>query len=544
MAVVNPGGAPTPVEFFTLVFNGMPFLPYHLEVWRRLKLPWRWHVVEGAADLVRDTAWSVPLGGRLPPAVSRWNAGSSDGSWEYLQEIQRQDPQRILVYPHPKRRLWRGKVEMVRRPLPHLAPECLLWQVDVDEFWTAESVHRLHDLFQRHPDRTAAFLSCEYFIGPRRHVVSQDTWATGAQDWLRVWKFRRGMRWKEHEPPRLVDAKGQDVGKIRPFSRDETRRAGISFQHFAYALESQVQFKENYYGYKGAVEKWKQMVSSRGPLAPDQFLPWAQPGANSMEWDSHRHGPNLLEQHLQTTESGSKRDQKSVDGSSSLAVVLRELILTQRPRKIVETGTFRGCGTSSILAGALEETREKVIMHTIEVNPKNHRAACRHFRAKGWRRGFWRMPWQSRGFLQAWCGLSLKRSELPSRETIRSRCREAERKGLYVDFAADRREEDYGRETAFRGADDLLRKCLRRMENRPDLVLLDSAGHVGWEEFQVFCQEVKSPCWLVLDDVFHVKHDASLEAIRRDPRFQIHRLEKEKFGYCIARFEPVAAAPS
>jgi hypothetical protein len=82
------------------------------------------------------------------------------------------------------------------------------------------------------------------------------------------------------------------------------------------------------------------------------------------------------------------------------------------------------------------------------------------------------------------------------------------------------------------------------MENRPDLVLLDSAGHVGWEEFQVFCQEVKSPCWLVLDDVFHLKHDASLEAIRRDPRFQIHRLEKEKFGYCIARFEPVAPAPS
>ena len=45
-----------PLEFFTLVFNGMPFLPYHLDVWRKLDLPWRWHVVEGLADLKHDIA--------------------------------------------------------------------------------------------------------------------------------------------------------------------------------------------------------------------------------------------------------------------------------------------------------------------------------------------------------------------------------------------------------------------------------------------------------------------------------------------------------
>lgn len=533
-----------PLEFFTLVFNGMPFLPYHLGVWRKLNLPWRWHVVEGAADLVKDTAWSVPRGGRLPPAVSRWNPGSSDGTWEYLQEIQRQDPERIVLYPHPKRRLWKGKVEMIRQITPHLRNPCLLWQVDVDEFWTPESVERLHGLFLAHPNRTSAFLHCEYFIGPQRHVISKDTWATGARDWLRVWKFRRGMWWKDHEPPRLVNAKREDVGYLRPWHRDETLAAGVSFQHFAYALESQVRFKEIYYGYRGAVERWKQLASSRGPLPPDSFLPWAQPGARSEEWDVQTRGPHLLDQHLQGQSSGSPRDQKSVDGTSSLAVVLRELILSHRPRTIVETGTFRGCGTSSILAGALEETGGDVEMHTIEVNPKNYRSACRHFRAKGWLRGYDWIPWRKHGFLQAWCGLSLPRSGLPSKEVIHARCREAEKNGFYVDFPENRREEDYNRETGFGGKDDLLRKCLARMNQRPDLVLLDSAGHVGWEEFQVFCQEVKGPCWLVLDDVFHIKHAASLEAMKKDPRFRILRLEKEKFGYCIARFDPMVAGPS
>lgn len=540
MATISRKEGTLPLEFFTLVFNGMPFLSYHLEVWRKLDLPWRWHVVEGAADLVQDTAWSVPQGGRLPPAVSRWNPGSSDGTWEYLQEIHRQDPEKIVLYPHPKRRLWKGKVEMIREITPHLHEPCLLWQVDVDEFWTPESVRRLHELFLAHPDRISAFIHCEYFIGPQRHVVSKDTWATGAGDWLRVWKYRRGMWWKDHEPPRLVNSKGEDVGKMRPLLRDETLAAGISFQHFAYALESQVRFKEIYYGYTGAVERWKKLAASRGRLPPDAFLPWAQPGAMSEEWDAQGRGPHLLDLHLQSQGSGSRRDQKSVDGASSLAVVLRELILARRLRKVVETGTFRGCGTSSILAGALAETGGDVEMHTIEVNPKNHRAARRHFQAKGWLRGSGWIPWRKQGFLRAWCGLSLARSELPSPQAIRSRCQEAEKKGLYVDFAEDRREEDYSRETGFRGKEDLLRKCLALVGQRPDLVLLDSAGHVGWEEFLIFCKEVKGPCWLVLDDVFHVKHAASLEAMQKDPRFRIHRLEREKFGYCLAWFDPAA----
>ena len=62
-------GVDLPVHFFTIVLNGEPFIRYHLDVFRRLPFPWRWHIVEGVASLVHDTAWSVEAGGRIDHAM-------------------------------------------------------------------------------------------------------------------------------------------------------------------------------------------------------------------------------------------------------------------------------------------------------------------------------------------------------------------------------------------------------------------------------------------------------------------------------------------
>ena len=59
-----------PVHFFTIVLNGEPFIRYHLDVFNELPFRWHWHVVEGAASLVHDTAWSVAAGGRLEDACA------------------------------------------------------------------------------------------------------------------------------------------------------------------------------------------------------------------------------------------------------------------------------------------------------------------------------------------------------------------------------------------------------------------------------------------------------------------------------------------
>ena len=58
-----------PIHFFTIVLNGKPYIDYHIEVFKRLKVPWHWHIIEGVASLTHDTAWSLSQGGRVPTAL-------------------------------------------------------------------------------------------------------------------------------------------------------------------------------------------------------------------------------------------------------------------------------------------------------------------------------------------------------------------------------------------------------------------------------------------------------------------------------------------
>jgi hypothetical protein len=271
-------GDELPVHFFTIVLNGEPFIRYHLDVLRELPFRWHWHVVEGVASLVHDTAWSLAGGGRVDDDLHRGGL-SNDGTTAYLDEIAAFEPARISLY-RPPAGIWDGKREMVSAPLAKIREECLLWQLDVDELWTSEQISRMRDLFLEQPQRSAAYYWCDYFVGPEAVVTTRYNYAQNPSvDWLRTWRFRPGDRWEAHEPPTLVRPRqrAMDIGKAKPFLHDETERAGAVFQHFAYATERQVRFKERYYGYTGALEHWRKLQSAtmaRGPVRLADYLPW------------------------------------------------------------------------------------------------------------------------------------------------------------------------------------------------------------------------------------------------------------------------------
>ena len=81
-----------PIHFFTIVLNGEPFIRYHIDVFRTLDCDWHWHVVEGVASLVHDTAWSTVTGGHISPEIHR-HGRSSDGTSEYLDALVQQESQ-------------------------------------------------------------------------------------------------------------------------------------------------------------------------------------------------------------------------------------------------------------------------------------------------------------------------------------------------------------------------------------------------------------------------------------------------------------------
>jgi hypothetical protein len=150
-------------------------------------------------------------------------------------------------------------------------------------------------LFQDKPDKMAAYVPSHFFVGPRKFVTSQNTWATLPDDSFRVFRFFKGMHWKMHEPPMLIDGNGKDWGRCSYLSRNEVLKAEIFFQHFAYVVPEQLKFKEIYYGYTGALKFWKRLqVSTEDKLDPSRYLPWARPGAIVETWDESVHGPLLF----------------------------------------------------------------------------------------------------------------------------------------------------------------------------------------------------------------------------------------------------------
>lgn len=90
-----------PIDFFTIVLNGEPFIRYHERVLATLDMPWHWHIVEGVATLINDTAWSVAGGGSVTDEL---HAGglSKDGTSAYLDDLAARFPGKVTIYrPQP-----------------------------------------------------------------------------------------------------------------------------------------------------------------------------------------------------------------------------------------------------------------------------------------------------------------------------------------------------------------------------------------------------------------------------------------------------------
>jgi hypothetical protein len=272
---------PLPIHFFTIVLNGQPFITYHLEAFRHLPFEWHWHVVEGVAQLAHDTAWSARYGGRIEEA-SHNRGRSVDGTSAYLDRIAAAEPERITLYRKPPGEFWDGKREMVNAPLRNLDTPCLLWQIDADELWRTQQIIAVRRLFLEQPHRSAAFFWCDYFVGPEAVVVTRYNYTQDPPyEWLRVWRYRAGDRWRSHEPPTLVRRADEgtvvDVADLAPFGHDETEDVDAVFQHYAYATETQLRHKESYYGQAGALYQWLQLQAALGRSCRlRDFFPWVQ----------------------------------------------------------------------------------------------------------------------------------------------------------------------------------------------------------------------------------------------------------------------------
>jgi glycosyltransferase involved in cell wall biosynthesis len=241
------------IYFCTIVLDGMPWLAHHLAQFEKLPDPWRWIIAEGVADPVLDTGWCKPIPHRL----------STDGTTEYLNGLKSHPRVKVLQSPR-----WPGKTAMFNAMLQYCDRPGVLMQVDSDELWTASQIGTIASMFQN--DHDCAYFQCDYRVGPNLRTVTIGAYGNNPGEWLRAWRYVPGMRFQSHEPPVF------GAGPINPFSFGNTKDRGLLFLHQAYATEKQVAFKEQYYGYTGAVEQWRRLqANTKWPARLKDFLPWS-----------------------------------------------------------------------------------------------------------------------------------------------------------------------------------------------------------------------------------------------------------------------------
>ncbi len=196
--------------------------------------------------------------------------------------------------------------------------------------------------------------------------------------------------------------------------------------------------------------------------------------------------------------------------------------------KIVETGTYQGLGSTLTICQALYDNSLPMDQFfSIEVNPAFYAQAFENLSGQSFKPRLLR-------------GLSVPRGLLPTEADIRRETlEEVADPGVFIDHQPEKRVSHYQKETDFpKELDDLLGFVIRAMDGAPDFVMLDSAGHLGLVEFQYALTLIRKPCYLALDEVFHIKHCRSLKAMQADSRFKLLELSQEKFGFCIAYFTP------
>lgn len=200
--------------------------------------------------------------------------------------------------------------------------------------------------------------------------------------------------------------------------------------------------------------------------------------------------------------------------SMELRQDIYSIIMQHRPSSIIETGTYNGLGsTSAILHGLKDANIKGFSFVSMESNEEFYRQAKKNLEQETYN-----------GSLLLLNMVSVPSYMLPVKVY-----------DVPEDVITDHVNPDkYLNEIPDKVKDDGIATALSLVNFRPDLVLLDSAGHLGTIEFDYMLELCESPFILILDDTLHRKHYKTLEKVKMNPaRFEILKESKNKFGHAI-----------
>jgi hypothetical protein len=244
---------------------------------------------------------------------------------------------------------------------------------------------------------------------------------------------------------------------------------------------------------------------------------------------------------------------KSFGEDHGLAEALTEFVVTRGIDVIIETGTYLGLGSTRAIASCFARLRAPKAFVTIEVSWEHFRNAKANLRSYSFIDCRWGASVERAAAVRfisndeaiknhqaydyVWIDdvedpVAYYTAEIMGRSPLRGH---KAIRALLRDLA-DRREQS--RWAIFWDGEDLLRRFCKIHRNHQPLIVLDSAGGIGYLEFQIMRDVMgQAEYMLLLDDVHHLKHFRSLRDVRADSSFNILALDMN-YGWLLAEHLP------
>ena len=224
---------------FSIVLNGLHHLLHNNQYRFILDNCDKWIVVEGASHPNGSTRWCKPF-----PEEFHKNGGSIDGTREFLETLSKLEPNIIYIQSDG---FWDSKdqqVNMAIQELKKITNNCYLWEFDVDEQWTTESMNQAEQELISENLKTGKFRA-NCYVG--KNLLAVGEWGESVDGgYNRLWNWE-GELFARHEPPLLE-------GILDERSKVLTPR----FNHYNYYFEQDVKFKDLWYGgHEHIHERWK-----------------------------------------------------------------------------------------------------------------------------------------------------------------------------------------------------------------------------------------------------------------------------------------------
>lgn len=229
---------------FSIILNGIHHLKHNNRYQNILDNCDYWVVVEGASLSQGSTSWCNTM-----KEEYHENGHSVDGTVEFLEELSKENKKLIYV---PSSGFWNSKDEQVNaaiQQIKNITDNCFLWQMDIDEEWTEESLNQAETELKESGAKAGGFLA-NCFLG--KDILAKGEWGElKPSGYFRLWDWK-GESFIRHEPPIINYNNGEY----------ETKLLTPRFNHYNYYFEKDVKFKNDWYsGHEGILERWKMLNS-------------------------------------------------------------------------------------------------------------------------------------------------------------------------------------------------------------------------------------------------------------------------------------------